>query len=130
MNICTRTYSVSITYQGQTQTFTKHLSHDCHFTQEQINEVIIEDFFSEVMVEVDPTPFQEAKNYCAQQLNQPNSLSQDEIDIQNSLNRFCHIFPIENLIASVKRDIDTLPPCCPICGSKTFDGCPVCEDYL
>jgi hypothetical protein len=21
-------------------------------------------------------------------------------------------------------------PCCPICGSPTFDGCPACEDYL
>ena len=77
MNICSKVYQVTVTYQGQTQTFSKNLSHDCHFTQEQINERIIEDFFSEVMVE-----------------------------------------------------IDTLPPCCPICGSHTFDSCPACEDYL
>lgn len=128
MNICSKTYSVTITYQGESHTFTKNLSHDCRLTEDQINEAIILDFFSEVIVEVELISLKEAKNYCAQQLNQPNSLSQDEIDIQNSLDRFCHIFPIENLIANVRKEFK--PPCCPICSSKTFDGCPACEDYL
>ena len=76
MNICSKTYQVEVTYQGQTQTFSKNLSHDCYLTQEQINEAIIDDFFSTVQVEV------------------------------------------------------SLPSCCPVCSSKTFDGCPACEDYL
>jgi hypothetical protein len=76
MNITSKTYTVTITYQGESHTFTKNLSHDCHLTQEEIDEAIVLDFFQEVMVEID------------------------------------------------------FPPCCPICSSKTFDGCPACEDYL
>jgi hypothetical protein len=76
MNTASKTYTVTITYQGESHTFTKNLSHDCHLTEEQINLIIIDDFFSGVSLEID------------------------------------------------------LPPCCPKCSSKTFDGCPACEDYL
>jgi hypothetical protein len=56
MNICSKVYQVTITYQGESHTFSKNLSHDCHLSQNQINEAIIMDFFQEVMVEVSLPP--------------------------------------------------------------------------
>ena len=29
-----------------------------------------------------------------------------------------------------QEDQETDTPCCPVCGSPTFDDCPACEDYL
>ena len=46
MNICTKVYQVAITYQGQTQTYSKNLSHDCHLTQDQINEAMVQELLS------------------------------------------------------------------------------------
>jgi hypothetical protein len=62
----------------------------------------------------------EVKDYTYN-LSHDGSMTQEEI-ISHIITDF-----YSNLMLEVS-EIDT--PCCPVCNSHTFSGCPACEDYL
>lgn len=48
------TYHLTLTYEGQTHTFTKHLNHDASITEDEVRQSIINDFYGNFGLEITP----------------------------------------------------------------------------